>query len=229
MRCGAVLGRSGPRTADLAMTYSVKEIFYTLQGEGSHAGRPAVFCRFAGCNLWSGLERDRAAAVCNFCDTDFVGVDGQGGGKFQTANSLAQRIAENWPNGSTKYRFVVCTGGEPLLQLDSSLIDALHSHDFEIAVETNGTCEAPNGIDWICVSPKGKSDIVLKAGHELKLVYPQVDALPEQFEDLEFDRFYLQPMYGPSREGNTLAAIEYCKAHPQWRLGLQTHKILRIP
>jgi 7-carboxy-7-deazaguanine synthase (Cx14CxxC type) len=211
------------------MTYSVKEIFYTLQGEGAHAGRPAVFCRFAGCNLWSGLERDRAAAVCNFCDTDFVGVDGHGGGKFQTADALAQRIAEHWPAAKKDHRFLVCTGGEPLLQLDSPLIDALHGQGFEIAVETNGTCEAPNGIDWICVSPKGKSEIVLNTGHELKLVYPQEDALPEHFEDLEFDRFYLQPMDGPSRGDNTLAAIEYCKAHPQWRLSLQTHKILGIP
>ncbi len=211
------------------MTYSVKEIFYTLQGEGAHAGRPAVFCRFAGCNLWSGLERDRAAAVCNFCDTDFVGVDGVGGGKFQTAAALAQRIAEHWPDESKGHRFVVCTGGEPLLQLDSQLIDALHAQGFEIAVETNGTCEAPNGIDWICVSPKGKSEIVLKAGHELKLVYPQADALPVQFEDLAFDRFYLQPMDGPSREANTQAAIDYCKDHPQWRLSLQTHKLLGIP
>ena len=211
------------------MTNSVKEIFYTLQGEGAHAGRPAVFCRFAGCNLWSGLERDRAAAVCNFCDTDFVGVDGQGGGKFQTADALAQRIAENWPAGKNDHRFVVCTGGEPLLQLDSPLIDALHGQGFEIAVETNGTCEAPGGIDWICVSPKGKSEIVLKTGHELKLVYPQADALPGQFEYLKFDRFYLQPMDGPDREFNTQAAIEYCRDHPQWRLSLQTHKILGIP
>jgi 7-carboxy-7-deazaguanine synthase len=211
------------------MTYSVKEIFYTLQGEGAHAGRPAVFCRFAGCNLWSGLERDRAAAVCNFCDTDFVGVDGVGGGKFQTADALAECIAEHWPVESKGHRFVVCTGGEPLLQLDSPLIDVLHGQGFEIAVETNGTCEAPNGIDWICVSPKGKSEIVLKAGHELKLVYPQADALPVQFEDLAFDRFYLQPMDGPSREANTQAAIDYCKDHPQWRLSLQTHKLLGIP
>jgi len=211
------------------MTYSVKQVFYTLQGEGAQAGRPAVFCRFAGCNLWSGLERDRAAAVCNFCDTDFVGVDGVGGGKFQTADALAQRIAEHWPNESKDHRFVVCTGGEPLLQLDSQLIDALHGRGFEIAVETNGTCEAPNGIDWVCVSPKGESEIVLKAGDELKLVYPQADALPERFEDLEFDRFYLQPMDGPNREANTQAAIEYCKSHPQWRLSLQTHKMLGIP
>lgn len=211
------------------MTYSVKEIFYTLQGEGVHAGRPAVFCRFAGCNLWSGLERDRATAVCNFCDTDFVGVDGAGGGKFQSAAALAQRIAEYWPSESKCHRFIVCTGGEPLLQLDSPLIDALHGRGFEIAVETNGTCEAPPGIDWICVSPKGVSELVLKEGHEMKLVYPQADALPAQFEHLQFDRYYLQPMDGPNREANTRAAIEYCKANPQWRLSLQTHKMLRIP
>lgn len=211
------------------MTYSVKEIFYTLQGEGAHAGRPAVFCRFAGCNLWSGLERDRATAVCNFCDTDFVGVDGGGGGKFQTADALANRIGEFWPEDSEGHRFVVCTGGEPLLQLDSPLIDALHRQGFEIAVETNGTIEAPVGIDWVCVSPKGKSEIVLKRGDELKLVYPQADALPEKFKDLKFDRFYLQPMDGAVLEANTQAAIEYCKSHPQWHLSLQTHKVLGIP
>lgn len=211
------------------MTYSVKEIFYTLQGEGAQSGRPAVFCRFAGCNLWSGLERDRAAAVCNFCDTDFVGVGGEGGGKFQTADALAQRIADYWQGDSSGYRFVVCTGGEPLLQVDSPLIDALHEQGFEIAVETNGTCEAPKGIDWICVSPKGKSEIVLKTGHELKLVYPQVDALPNRFEVLEFNNFYLQPMDGLAREANMQACIEYCKAHPKWRLSLQTHKLLGIP
>jgi 7-carboxy-7-deazaguanine synthase len=211
------------------MTYSVKEIFYTLQGEGAHAGRSAVFCRFAGCNLWSGLERDRAGAVCKFCDTDFVGVDGNGGGKFQTAEALVKHIAEYWPNASNDHRFVVCTGGEPLLQLDSLLIDALHGQGFEIAVETNGTLKAPEGIDWICVSPKGKSEIVLKMGNELKLVYPQMDVFPEQFEDLAFDRFYLQPMDGPNREANTQSVIEYCKAHPQWRLSLQAHKMLGIP
>jgi 7-carboxy-7-deazaguanine synthase len=210
------------------MTYSVKEIFYTLQGEGTHAGRPAVFCRFAGCNLWSGLERDRTASVCNFCDTDFVGVDGDGGGKFQTARALAERISEYWPGESQEHRFVVCTGGEPLLQLDSPLIDALHGQGFEIAVETNGTCEAPPGIDWICVSPKGTAEIVLAKGQELKLVYPQSGARPEQFEDLDFVRFYLQPMDGREREANTQAVIEYCKAHPQWRLSLQMHKIVGI-
>lgn len=211
------------------MNYSVKEIFYTLQGEGAQSGRPAVFCRFTGCNLWSGLERDRATAVCSFCDTDFVGINGDGGGKFQTAEALAQRIAEYWQGDSNVYRFVVCTGGEPLLQLDSPLINALHEKGFVIAVETNGTCEAPKGIDWICVSPKGKSEILLKKGHELKLVYPQAEAHPNRFELLEFDSFYLQPMDGPALEANTLACIEYCKAHPQWRLSLQTHKLLGIP
>jgi 7-carboxy-7-deazaguanine synthase (Cx14CxxC type) len=211
------------------MTYSVKETFYTLQGEGAQAGRPAVFCRFAGCNLWSGLERDRATAVCNFCDTDFVGVDGGGGGKFPTADALAKHVAEYWPSQLKDHRFVVCTGGEPLLQLDSPLIDALHCQGFEIAVETNGTCEAPAGIDWICVSPKGKAEIVLKAGHELKLVYPQLDANPERFEQMRFERFYLQPMDGPHREANTNAVIEYCKAHPRWRLSLQAHKLIGIP
>lgn len=211
------------------MTYSVKEMFLTLQGEGANTGRLAVFCRFAGCNLWSGLERDRATAVCNFCDTNFVGVDGEGGGKFKTAQALAGRISEYWPDDSREHRFVVCTGGEPLLQLDSPLIEALHAHGFEVAVETNGTCEAPAGIDWICVSPKGNAEIVLKAGHELKLVYPQLDANPERFEDMRFDRFYLQPMDGLSREANTIAAINYCKTHPKWRLSLQTHKVLGIP
>jgi len=211
------------------MTYSVKEIFYTLQGEGANAGRPAVFCRFAGCNLWSGLERDRATAVCNFCDTNFVGVDGESGGKFQTALALAQRIADYWPNDTRKDRFVVCTGGEPLLQLDVALIDALHDQGFEVAVETNGTCEAPQGIDWVCVSPKGKAEVVLRSGNELKLVYPQVDARPEQFDNLAFDHFYLQPMDGPDRAAKIQATVEYCKANPQWRLSLQTHKILGIP
>jgi 7-carboxy-7-deazaguanine synthase len=211
------------------MTYSVKEIFYTLQGEGTFAGRPAVFCRFAGCNLWSGLERDRATALCNFCDTNFVGVDGVGGGKFQTAQTLAKRISEHWPTETRTDRFVVCTGGEPLLQVDEALIDSLHDQGFEIAVETNGTCEAPHGIDWICVSPKGKAEVLLRSGNELKLVFPQVDARPEQFESLLFDHFYLQPMDGPDHAANTLAAVEYCKAHPKWRLSLQTHKILGIP
>jgi 7-carboxy-7-deazaguanine synthase (Cx14CxxC type) len=215
------------------MTYSVKEIFYTLQGEGAQAGRPAVFCRFAGCNLWSGLERDRAQAVCKFCDTDFVGTDGPGGGKFGAARELAQVIADLWPHGDSRARrarpLVVCTGGEPLLQLDTELVDALHSLDFEIAIETNGTMAPPDGIDWICVSPKAGSEVVLRKGDELKLVYPQEGALPEGFLDWDFHHFFLQPMDGPQRARFTAQAVDYCKAHPQWRLSLQTHKILGIP
>ncbi|MEM9617748.1 MAG: 7-carboxy-7-deazaguanine synthase [Pseudomonadota bacterium] len=211
------------------MTYAVKELFYTLQGEGAHAGRPAVFLRFAGCNLWSGLERDRADAVCNFCDTDFVGVDGPGGGKFADAPSLAGAVAQAWPETKDGRRFVVCTGGEPLLQLDTLLIEALHAEGFEIAVETNGTIAAPDGLDWVCVSPKADAALVQRAGHELKLVYPQEKAVPEAFTNLAFDFFYLQPMDGPSLAANTAAAIEYCKHHPQWRLSIQTHKMLGIP
>lgn len=211
------------------MTYSVKEIFYTLQGEGLQAGRPAVFCRFTGCNLWSGLERDRAAAVCRFCDTDFVGTDGEGGGRFATAQALAAAIAARWPRSAGGRRFVVCTGGEPLLQVDDAIIDALHAEGFEIAVETNGTRPAPAGLDWICVSPKSTAPLVLERGNELKLVYPQEDAPPEAYEHLGFDHFLLQPMDGPERERNTRLAVEYCKAHPRWRLSLQTHKVLQIP
>lgn len=214
------------------MSYAVKEIFYTLQGEGAQAGRAAVFCRFAGCNLWSGREVDRAAAVCKFCDTDFVGVDGAGGGKFESAQALAAAVAEKWPKDSSAgKRFVVCTGGEPLLQIDASLIDALHACDFEIAVETNGTIAAPAGLDWICVSPKAGSELVQKSGDELKLVYPQVEAeaAPANFEALRFRHFFLQPMDGPSRAVNTDLALRYCLDHPQWRLSLQTHKILGIP
>lgn len=211
------------------MTYSVKEIFYTLQGEGANAGRAAVFCRFAGCNLWSGLERDRADAVCKFCDTDFVGVDGEGGGKFATAIELAQRVADVWPASASGKRFVVCTGGEPLLQIDAVLIDALHQRGFEIAVETNGTCVPPEGIDWLCVSPKSTASLAVQSGDELKLVYPQVDAPPEKFSDLDFKHFFLQPMAdGAKTAANTQAAIRYCMAHPQWRLSLQTHKITGI-
>jgi len=213
------------------MTYAAKEIFYTLQGEGAQAGRPAVFLRFAGCNLWSGLERDRADAVCNFCDTDFVGTDGSGGGKFKDAESLSGAVADQWPkvakNGGKPY--VVCTGGEPLLQLDAALIDALHARGFEVAVETNGTIAAPAGIDWICVSPKSTAPLVQRSGNELKLVFRQKDAAPEAFADLAFDFFFLQPMDGPSREAETAAAIDYCRTHPQWRLSLQTHKFLGIP
>lgn len=209
------------------MSYAVKELFYTLQGEGAQAGRPAVFLRFAGCNLWSGLERDRAGAVCTFCDTDFVGVDGPGGGKFSDAEALAGAVAAAWPGGGRAY--VVCTGGEPLLQLDPPLIAALHEKGFEIAVETNGTIAAPEGIDWICVSPKSTAPLVQRSGNELKLVYRQQDAPPEAFAGLAFDFFFLQPMDGPSRAAETVAAVDYCRQHPQWRLSLQTHKILGIP
>ena len=209
------------------MTYSVKEIFYTLQGEGAQAGRPAVFCRFAGCNLWSGLERDRATAVCRFCDTDFVGTDGTAGGKYRTAERLAARIAEHWPEGAPG-RFVVLTGGEPLLQLDAPLIDALHGEGFEIAVETNGTVAAPEGIDWLCVSPKAGAPLEQRTGDELKLVFPQPDAMPDRFADLPFPRRFLQPMDGPDLAANTAAAIAYCKADPRWRLSVQTHKLLGI-
>jgi 7-carboxy-7-deazaguanine synthase (Cx14CxxC type) len=209
------------------MTYSVKEIFLTLQGEGGQAGRPAVFCRFAGCNLWSGREEDRAEAACDFCDTDFVGTDGVGGGKFATADQLAAAIAESWIGGE-RDRLVVFTGGEPLLQLDGPLINALHHQGFEIAVETNGTIAAPDGIDWICVSPKGKQSLAQLSGQELKLVYPQAGVDPEQFEGLDFERFYLQPMDGPARDANTQSAIAYCLAHPRWRLSVQTHKYIGI-
>jgi 7-carboxy-7-deazaguanine synthase (Cx14CxxC type) len=210
------------------MTYSVKEIFYTLQGEGANTGRAAVFCRFAGCNLWSGLERDRESAVCRFCDTDFVGVNGIDGGKFKTAEDLASAVARLWPTGSNENRFVVCTGGEPLLQLDESLINALHDVGFKVAVETNGTILAPDGLDWVCVSPKSVAPIVLTTGDELKLVFPQSDALPETFECLNFDHFFLQPMDGPNQPINMRNAIEYCMAHPKWRLSVQTHKVLGI-
>ena len=212
------------------MSYAVKEIFYTLQGEGAQAGRPAVFCRFAGCNLWSGREVDRSTAACQFCDTDFVGVDGPGGGKFESAEDLAGAIEQKWPrNYSSARKFVVCTGGEPLLQLDLHLIGALHLRDFEIAVETNGTIPAPDGLDWLCVSPKTGAGLVQKWGDELKLVYPQLGAEPRDFESLSFGRFYLQPMDGPSRIVNTDLAVRYCLDHPVWRLSLQTHKFLGIP
>ena len=211
------------------MTYSVKEIFYTLQGEGANTGRAAVFCRFAGCNLWSGLEKDRATAVCNFCDTDFVGVNGEGGGKFSDAPSLASAVARAWRGATQANRLVVLTGGEPALQLDEQLIEALHAHDFEIAIETNGTLPLPHGIDWICVSPKVNSTLNVTRGDELKLVFPQPLAAPERFEELAFDHFFLQPMDGIDREKNTQRAIEYCLAHPSWRLSVQTHKVLGIP
>jgi 7-carboxy-7-deazaguanine synthase (Cx14CxxC type) len=208
--------------------YTVKEIFFTLQGEGANSGRAAVFCRFTGCNLWNGKESDRAHAVCRFCDTDFVGV-GPDGGRFPNAQSLADVVAARWPEEDRAgTRFVVCTGGEPLLQLDAPLIEAFHERGFRVAVETNGTQPAPPGIDWICVSPKAGAELVLKRGNELKLVYPQRDAAPEKFEALAFDEWFLQPMDGPDREINTQAAVEYCLAHPRWRLSLQTHKALGI-
>jgi 7-carboxy-7-deazaguanine synthase (Cx14CxxC type) len=211
------------------MSYAVKEIFYTLQGEGAQAGRAAVFCRFAGCNLWSGREADRPTAICQFCDTDFVGVDGDGGGKFETAQTLATAIEQKWTGGASQgRRFVVCTGGEPLLQLDAALIGALHDRGFEIAVETNGTIEAPAGVDWLCMSPKAGARLVQCSGDELKLVYPQVEFDPAQFESLNFKHFFLQPMDGPSRTANTELAVAYCMDHPQWRLSLQTHKLLGI-
>ncbi len=211
------------------MTYSVKEAYYTLQGEGGQSGRAAVFCRFAGCNLWSGREVDRATAVCSFCDTDFVGTDGPGGGKFDTPVALAKHIAQHWPAGLPGRPLVVCTGGEPLLQLDEPLIDALHALGFEVAVETNGTQPAPAGLDWICVSPKADAPLVLTRGHELKLVYPQPAALPERFAALDFELFFLQPMDGLEQRRNTRLAIDYCLAHPQWRLSVQTHKTVGIP
>lgn len=213
------------------MTYSVKEIFYTLQGEGFHAGRPALFCRFAGCNLWSGREQDRGKAVCDFCDTDFVGVDGENGGKFHTAEALAGRITALWRVGVAQdvNRFVVFTGGEPLLQLDAPLIEAMHARRFEVAVETNGSKPAPSGIDWLCVSPKADAPLRLTHGDELKLVYPQPLAMPERFAGLDFRHFYLQAMDGPRQAEHTQAAIAYCLRHPQWQLSVQTHKLLGIP
>ena len=209
------------------MSYAVKEIFLTLQGEGMQAGRPAVFCRFAGCNLWSGREQDRAEAVCQFCDTDFVGTDGTLGGRYATAEELAGAIAAQWTGGEAD-RYVVLTGGEPLLQVDAALIEALHGHGFAIAIETNGTIAPPDGLDWICVSPKAASELVVRKGHELKLVYPQVENTPEDFAGLAFERFSLQPMDGPDVIENTERAIAYCLKHPQWRLSVQTHKTLGI-
>lgn len=210
------------------MTYLIKEIFYTLQGEGGHAGRPAVFCRFSRCNLWTGRERDRARAICQFCDTDFVGTDGEGGGRFRTAQELAEAVESAWPTTDEAHRFVVCTGGEPLLQLDGAAINALHERGFEIAVETNGTRPAPPGIDWLCVSPKMGSALVLTGGDELKLVYPQAGGDPAQFEGLDFRHFRLQPLDDANREAHTRAAVEYCMKNPRWTLSLQTHKYLGI-
>ena len=210
------------------MSYTVKEIFYTLQGEGAQAGRAAVFCRFAGCNLWSGREEDRPTAICRFCDTDFVGV-GPDGGKFEDASALADRIAHTWqPTPAVGKRFVVCTGGEPLLQIDEPLIEALHAQNFEIAVETNGTIAAPRGLDWICVSPKADAGLIQATGDELKLVFPQAGAMPEAFQNLPFRHFFLQPMDGPNSKANTDAAIRYCLDNPMWRLSLQTHKLIGI-
>ena len=207
--------------------YTVREIFYTLQGEGARAGRPAVFCRFSGCNLWTGREADRESAVCKFCDTEFVGV-GPDGGKFATANDLAAAVRSAWPSNGHGKPYVVCTGGEPLLQLDGEAIDAFHQAGFEVAVETNGTCLPPDGIDWTTVSPKADANTILMRGDELKLVYPQVGAPPESYADWDFSLFDLQPMYGPELEANTRAALDYCLRHPQWRLSIQTHKLLGI-
>ncbi len=213
------------------MTYSVKEIYYTLQGEGAHTGRPAVFLRFAGCNLWSGREEHRAQSICRFCDTEFVGVDGPGGGKFETAEQLAAAVSTCWGEARAEAgRYVVCTGGEPLLQLESAAIAALHDLGFEIGVESNGTIVAPDGIDWLCVSPKGNAEVLQTSGNELKLVYPQTEdtAQPARFESLDFEHFYLQPLDSPERDENTRRSIEYCKQHPRWKLSLQTHKYLGI-
>jgi 7-carboxy-7-deazaguanine synthase (Cx14CxxC type) len=209
------------------VTYTVKEIFYTLQGEGAQTGRPAVFLRFAGCNLWTGRERDRARAICRFCDTDFVGT-GPDGGQFASATALADAVAAAWPTTQTLQRFVVCTGGEPLLQLDGPLVDALHARGFSIAVETNGTVEPPAGIDWLCVSPKADAPLRVRRGNELKLVYPQERGDPARYQDLDFDHFFLQPMDGPDLTAHTTQAIEYCLAHPRWRLSLQTHKLVGL-
>ena len=210
------------------MTYQVKEIYFTLQGEGAQTGRGAVFLRFAGCNLWTGREEDREKAVCQFCDTDFIGIDGPGGGKFQTAESLAAAVAAEWPESGNGRPYVVCTGGEPLLQLDETLIDALHAQGFEVGVETNGSLPAPKGLDWICVSPKAGAPFVQTSGDELKLVYPQSGRAPEALEKLDFRHFFLQPMDGLQRSANTEAAIAYCLKHPLWRLSLQTHKLIGL-
>ncbi|HEX7718828.1 MAG TPA: 7-carboxy-7-deazaguanine synthase [Woeseiaceae bacterium] len=213
------------------MTYSVREMYYTLQGEGAQSGRPAVFLRFAGCNLWSGRERDRATAVCRFCDTQFVGTDGPGGGKFNSATQLAEAVSALWPKSEVRsVPYVVCTGGEPLLQLDRAAIDALHEYGFEVGVETNGTIAAPQGLDWICVSPKAGASVVQRSGNELKLVYPQreAEAQPERFETLTFTHHFLQPLDDANKDKNTLAAIEYCLQHPQWKLSLQMHKLIGI-
>jgi 7-carboxy-7-deazaguanine synthase (Cx14CxxC type) len=209
--------------------YQVKEIYFTLQGEGAQTGRAAVFLRFAGCNLWSGLERDRQTATCRFCDTDFIGTDGPGGGRFETHAQLAAAAARLWPANTRGVPYVVITGGEPALQLDVPLICALHGHGFEIGIETNGTLALPAGLDWICVSPKAGTTLRVRTGNELKLVFPQARVTPEMFEQLDFRNFFLQPMDGPDRDANTRAALDYCRTHPNWRLSLQTHKLLGIP
>lgn len=211
------------------MTYSIKEIFYTLQGEGAHAGRPAVFCRFSGCNLWTGREEDRSSAVCQFCDTDFVGTDGVGGGKFKTPQAVAASINALWPTSFTQSKYVVFTGGEPLLQLDELLINAMHDVGFEVAIETNGTIEVPDGVDWICVSPKQGSTLLVKKGNELKVVIPQFGQPMQEYATLPFEHHFVQAMDGPLQKENVQLAIDYCKENPQWKLSLQTHKLLQIP
>jgi 7-carboxy-7-deazaguanine synthase len=212
------------------MTYKVKEIFYTLQGEGGNAGRPAVFCRFTGCNLWTGKEKDRAKAICQFCDTDFWGMDGQNGGKYKTAEELAQKVASLWSTTMRKGKpLVVCTGGEPMLQMTEKLVAAFHQQGFEVAIETNGTIDIPFYIDWVCVSPKANTEILVTKGNELKLVFPQLGAEPERYQDLDFNRFYLSPMDNPFQAQNTKLCLEYCLANPQWMMSLQTHKLLNIP
>lgn len=212
------------------MSYKVKEIYYTLQGEGAHTGRPAVFCRFSGCNLWSGREEDRHKAICQFCDTDFWGIDGVNGGRFADSESLAKAVAAQWPRNLNRGKpYVVCTGGEPLLQLDQSLVEAFHNRGFEVAIETNGTILPPEGIDWICMSPKANTELKIQKGNELKLVYPQVGAEPKKFEHLDFEHFFLQPMDSPDLEQNTKLTLDYCLQHPKWHLSIQTHKLLKIP
>ncbi|MEM9917184.1 MAG: 7-carboxy-7-deazaguanine synthase [Bacteroidota bacterium] len=210
-------------------SYKVKEIYYTLQGEGAHSGRPAIFCRFSGCNLWSGREEDRHKAICQFCDTDFWGTDGENGGRYATAPKLAEKVFSLWPDQSKGTPYVVCTGGEPLLQLDEKLVAAFHELGLEVAIETNGTLPVPTGIDWVCMSPKANTEIVLTAGNELKLVYPQTGAEPEQYEQFDFEHFFLQPMDGPEGPQNVQKTLNYCLTHPQWHLSIQTHKMLNIP
>lgn len=225
--CPGRCARRGANQRVDAVSYAVKEIFLTLQGEGAHAGRASVFCRFSGCNLWTGREQDRENATCRFCDTDFVGMDGTLGGRYADADKLAETIAAQWV-GPSEHRYVVLTGGEPLLQVDAALIAGLHGRGFEIGVETNGTILPPDGIDWVCVSPKAGADMVVRHGHELKLVYPQPQAMPETFASLHFERYSLQPMDGPDALQNTAQAVDYCLRHPQWRLSVQTHKTLGI-